>query len=205
MPTLIKITNSKSFDYFILAARLLLGAVFISYGLAKLTDNQFGLNPDELTKPIDELSLFRISWYLFDFQPFKFFIGVSELVCGLLLIYNRTAILGALFFLPITTVILIIDITYMPGWMATKFVWRLTYYLVLDLIVLWHYREKMFIVWQAVWNNVKPKYSHSIWVYFTLPLAAIGLEIFSPRFILNFLTNPGPVFNSLGKFIDSLF
>ncbi|HAP61944.1 MAG TPA: hypothetical protein DCR93_21400 [Cytophagales bacterium] len=201
MLNLRRIPKAKFGDYFILAARLLIGWVFFSYGLSKLREGQFGLDEAELMTPLSELSPFRISWYLFDMQPFKAFIGVSQMLCGALLIWNRTLLLGAFMFLPIVATILIIDLTFMPPPMATAFAWRLSWYIVLDLLILGHYRERMLVIWKAVWDGVGTKFKHPVWVYLTLPVVAISLEVFSPRFFFYVLTRPRELFRSIAELV----
>jgi uncharacterized membrane protein YphA (DoxX/SURF4 family) len=103
----LKISKAKLWDYFILTARFLLAWTFLGYGYGKLTAGQFGISEAELATPLQDLSLFRVSWYLFDHEPFKSFIGVSQVLCGLLLLVNRTVLIGVFFFLPIAATILI--------------------------------------------------------------------------------------------------
>ena len=190
-----KINKQKSWDYFILVARFLLGWTFIRYGWSKMVDNQFGITEEELNTVVKELSPFRLSWYLFEMQPFKAFIGISQLICGSLLIINRTAIIGAFMFLPIVATVLIIDITFvkMPG-----FYYRLSAYIILDLLILWHYKEKMLVIWDAVWNKVNTKFKYPIWMYLVLPILAIFLEVVLvlPKFLVQFMTNPSQVIES---------
>ena len=109
-----KFLNSKWFDFFIICARFLLAITFFNYGWSKLLDGQFGLRPEELNTPIKDLSLFRISWHLFEHQPFKFTIGIMQLITAILLLFNRTVILGTLLFLILISNILLIDETVMP-------------------------------------------------------------------------------------------
>src|ERR1700741_397306 len=104
--------REKLWDYFILCSRVIIAWTFFRYGWSKLTDGQFGLTNEQLQTPVKDLSLFKLSWHLFEQQPFKAFIGVSQMIAGLLLLYNRTLILGALLSIPILLNILIIDITY---------------------------------------------------------------------------------------------
>jgi len=196
--------SAKYWDYFILAARFLIGWTFLRYGISKLTEGQFGLTEAEMLTPLAELSPFRISWYLFDFQPFKAFIGVSQVISGLLLIWNRTAILGAFFFLPIVATILIIDITFMPPGFVYAFSWRLSYYILLDLLILWHYRDRMRTIWKAAWDGINTKFKYPIWVYLTLPFAAIFLEIFSLKTIYRFITSPIETIKDFGVLFQML-
>ena len=70
--------------------------------------------PNKMTDAIQDLSLSKIAWHLFHHQPFKIFIGISQIVAALLLLYNRTMVIGALMLIPIVANILIIDLTIMP-------------------------------------------------------------------------------------------
>lgn len=156
------LTKEQLWQYFILTCRFLLAWTFIGYGYSKLTDGQFGVNEIDMITQLKDISFFKLSWYLFDQQPFKAFVGISQIVCGLLFIFNRTAILGAFFFLPIVSTILIIDLSFMPPVLAYGFAWRLSFYILLDFLILWQYKSKLKIIWDAVWNNVNTKFSFPI-------------------------------------------
>ncbi|MBT2620621.1 hypothetical protein [Chryseobacterium sp. ISL-6] len=197
-------------DYFILSARFLIGFIFISYGYSKLINNQFGLSAIEMSKPLKETSLFRLSWYLFDQQPFKGFIGISQMVCGLLIIYNRTLILGAFIFLPIAINILVIDLTIMPSPMSRIFAFRFSFYIILDLLILYHYKEKILIICQAMMDKVNTRYKFSVWWYLLLPISAIILEIIGalPSGIINVIKDPNSIketFVIINKLVKSIF
>lgn len=70
-----KFIKSNFLDLVVITMRLLLAFTFLNYGWSKLTDSQFGnLTPEELATPIKDLSLFKISWFIFDYEPFKSFI-----------------------------------------------------------------------------------------------------------------------------------
>lgn len=187
-----KFSKNKLWDYFILTARFLLAWTFLRYGFSKLMDGQFGLNELEMTTQIKNLSLFKISWYLFNHEPFNSFIGISQIICGLLLLFNRTCLMGAFVFLPIVTNILLIDLSFMPLDLAYGFAWRLGFYLLLDLLILWHYKDRMKEIWKSVWYNVNTKYKFPIWAYLLLPLFAIGLEIMGavPKFLTLLIFQP---------------
>ena len=196
-----RITKEKYLDYFILVARFLIGWTFLHYGYSKMTDGQFGITPTDLGTPIKDLSLFRVSWYLFDHQPFKTFIGVSQIICGALLIINRTAIIGAFMFLPIVITILIIDLSFMPPSMAISFAWRLSFYILLDLLILWHYKEKMIVIWNSIGKNVSTKFKYPIWAYLIIPIAAIGFEIVFMffRLVTNLIAYPAKTIEGILK------
>jgi uncharacterized membrane protein YphA (DoxX/SURF4 family) len=199
-----KLDNSILFSYFILAARVLLALIFFTYGLSKLTGNQFGLSDEELLTPIGELSNFRVSWYLFDLQPFKAFVGVAQVMCGILLLWNRTVLLGAFLFIPIAANILVMDITFMHRGMAEAFAWRLSYYLLLDALIIWYYRDTVISAWKSIVSRKKLKFNYSVWVYLSLPLAAIILEFLSPRTLYHLMLNPLDTIESVIQLIRNI-
>ncbi|WKN44013.1 DoxX family membrane protein [Tunicatimonas pelagia] len=194
--------KAKYWDYFILVARFLLGWTFLRYGYSKLNSGQFGVSEEELLTPLKDLSLFRVSWYLFDHQPLKIVVGVMQIICSSLLIINRTAIIGALMFIPIISIILLIDLTAMPYALKVGFAWRLSFYILLDLLILWHYREKMEVIGEAVWQNVNTKFSYSLRMYALLPIMAIVLEVTGvmPKILINLITDPIGMIKAFEKF-----
>lgn len=194
-----QIVKTKHWDYFILVSRFLLAIVFLNYGIAKITGHQFGISEDELLIPIRDLSLFKVSWYLFDHQPFKFIVGISQIICAALLFINRTVLLGAFMFLPIIFTILIMDISFMPTELVAGFTWRLSSYILLDIFILFHYKEKMNIIWESIWNNVNTKFKHSLKAYLLLPVFSIilGILLAMPRAIISFLMQPLETLNQI--------
>ncbi|MES2478737.1 MAG: DoxX family membrane protein [Bacteroidota bacterium] len=165
--------KKKYWDYIILCARVLLALTFINYGWAKLSGNQFGVSASEMNMTIKEIGLFKLSWYLFEQQPFKSFIGISQIIAGLLLLYNRTLILGALMFIPILANILVIDMTYIK---MPAFYWRLSYYILLDILILWHYKDRMFAAFKSIVAGINTKYKFSWKAYALIPVIVILLE-----------------------------
>jgi uncharacterized membrane protein YphA (DoxX/SURF4 family) len=194
-----KISKEKIWDYFVLTARFLLAATFINYGYSKLTGGQFGISEAEMAMKVKDLSLFKLSWYLFDQEPFKSFIGIFQILCGLLLLFHKTSIIGALLFLPIVATILIIDLTFMPKSLATNSTWRLGYYIILDLLILWHEKDKMKEIWNSIWQNFKPKFNVRNWTYIFVPFFAIALEIAGviPKMLTELIFSPQETLESL--------
>lgn len=193
--------KQKLWDYFILCARVLIAWTLLSYGWGKLTNEQFGISAKQMATPIKDLGLFKLSWYLFDQEPFKSFVGISQMIAGLFLLYNRTLILGVLLSIPILANILVIDITYikMPG-----FYWRLSYYLLLDFLILWHYKDRMIVAFKAIFIGLTTKFKYPIWAYLILPVMAIGLDILGviPRLISGLIFNPTETLKGLSKIPD---
>ena len=199
-----QINKAKFFDYFIIIARFLLAIIFIMYGYSKLTEGQFGLSNEMLEKPIKELNLMQISWYIFDKQPFKFFIGISQIIGGILLLINRTVLIGAIIFLPIALNILIIDLTIMPTQMANAFAFRLGFYIILDLLIFYHYKDRIIKALKTLTESIKPKYKHKIWALLLIPIFAIILEFATviPNIIWGLVSSPEKMINDLRETLN---
>ncbi|MFM9945460.1 MAG: DoxX family membrane protein [Bacteroidia bacterium] len=193
--------KQKLNDYFILCARVLLAWTFLSYGWGKLNGGQFGLSPEQLAIPLKDIGLFKLSWYLFDQEPFKSFVGISQIIAALLLLYNRTIILGAIMSIPILVNILIIDITYIK---MTGFYWRLSWYLCLDFLILWHYRDRMLLAFKTIFSGLSTKFKYPWWAYLMLPVMAIVLEflIIIPKIGTGLIIHPTETWDDLGKMTD---
>ena len=167
--------KQKLWTYFLLTARFLLAWIFIRYGWGKLTGGQFGVSEEELLKPLKDTSLFRLSWYLFDHQPFKAFVGIGQLICGILLLFRRTALLGAFIFIPIALTILIIDISFMNAFMARAFTYRFVYYFILLALILYSYKDQLLKMIPLVFQKSKTPEKFPIWAYLILPVLAFIL------------------------------
>jgi len=170
-----ELTKRQIWDYFILVARVLLAWTLIKYGWSKLTDGQFGVTEETMKLPLKKIDLLRLSWYLADHEPFKSFVGISQIFTAMLILYNRTVIIGALISIPIWMNILIWDITFMG--LCTPFTVRLPFYLLLTSLILWHYRDKVLSALQVCIKGTSPKFKYPVWTYLILPLLALCLEI----------------------------
>ena len=73
----------------------------------------------------------------------------------------------------------------------TGFYWRLSYYLFLDFLIIWHYKDRMIIAFKNVFIGLTTKFKYPIWAYLILPIMAIGLEILGvvPRLISGLIFN----------------
>ena len=183
------VTKKELKELAILGIRTLFFVVFMSYGIGKLTGGQFGnLTQEELNTPIKDLSLFKVGWYLFDHQPFKAFIGISQIIAALLLLFNRTYIIGLLIFLPIITNILIIDLTIMPYGFKVAFFFRLTFYLLYIALILFHFKKSLNPGFRVLIENrdFKPQITNK-WKYLYLILIIPILEMISGIFQYAFL------------------
>jgi uncharacterized membrane protein YphA (DoxX/SURF4 family) len=182
--------RARRWDYFILTARVLLAGIFLVYGVGKLVGLQFGVTPEILAQPLGQVSLMHLAWYCFDHQPFSAFIGVSQILASLGLLWNRTALLGALLLLPITVTILVIDLTYLRQMVA--FQYMLPFYIGLIFLILAHHRDRIQVVLRALTQGVTTRFTYPWWGYCCLPLTAglLSLGWLIPMYTVSFLTNP---------------
>ncbi|CAM3970201.1 hypothetical protein SAMN06265348_104294 [Pedobacter westerhofensis] len=170
-----KLNKGQIWDYFILVARCLLAGLLLSYGLAKISGHQFGVPKEVMNMALKDIDLFRVSWYLADHEPFKSFIGISQMLTAMLILYNRTVILGTFISIPIWLNILVWDITFMG--LMTPFTILLPFYLLLTVLILLHYKTQVIPALQLCTRNTTIKYKYPIWAYLILPVLAFCLQI----------------------------
>jgi uncharacterized membrane protein YphA (DoxX/SURF4 family) len=189
--------KEKFWDYFILVSRFLLAYTFIDYGYGKLTDGgQFGISAAEMSKPLKDLPLFQVMWYLFDHEPFKTTVGILQIVTGLLLLFESTAILGVIFFIPIAANIVLMDVSFMNNAMGSAFTFRFAFYFILCFAILWNDKERIKIIWNTmikkfIWKRKFP------WIMYALvPVFAILLSVVSviPKMIIYYVIFPEDIF-----------
>ncbi|MDB5235946.1 MAG: DoxX family rane protein [Hymenobacter sp.] len=111
---------------YVLGARLLLGALMLGGGLYKLSDNHI---PGLMGPPMNHAFLAK-----YGLEIFGQFIGVAQLLIGLLLLSGRFALLGAVLLVPMW--LNIIFLTWSQHWTGTPFL--VTGFLVLTLGLLLH-------------------------------------------------------------------
>ncbi|HMF71251.1 MAG TPA: hypothetical protein VK616_07230 [Flavitalea sp.] len=97
----------------ILFLRIIVGVTMIFYGAIKILRIQFGVPDDVLMQTIAQTDLMTLSWYLADHEPFRSFVGGTEIVIGCAFFHNRFFLIAALTSLPVWIGILVMDLTFM--------------------------------------------------------------------------------------------
>lgn len=98
--------------WFTLAIRLVLAAVFILYGVLKLLGLQLSTG-DLSDMRFGDASPMLVTWHFFSLSPlYHNSIGVAQIITGLLLVFSRTAPVGALCFFVIVVNIVLINFGY---------------------------------------------------------------------------------------------
>ena len=94
-------------------------------------------------------------------------------------------ILGAFIAIPIWANILVWDMTFMG--LLTPFVVRISFYLVLTFLILWHYRGKVLPALKILASGTKPGFNYPVWMYIILPVIGFfGLEAIDGALIVVF-------------------
>lgn len=93
--------------------RYILAYIFFEYGFAKLFKQQFYTNLSTLDQPLGEISGIQLAWRFFGYSYYyTVFIALSQIACAILLLFPRTATLGAAMLLPIISNIVFINFTH---------------------------------------------------------------------------------------------
>jgi hypothetical protein len=94
-------------------ARYLVALVLFTYGFAKVNGSQFTVLDSELDRPMGEVSGFWLTWYYFGFSwGYGTLIALAQVGGAALLLWRRTALLGALVLLPVVGNIILVNVFY---------------------------------------------------------------------------------------------
>lgn len=125
--------------------RRFLGVVFIAYGLVKLFGGQFVYDDWTITRSTADGPF--LVWAFYGFSPqYARFIALCELVPALLLLFPRTAFVGAAALLPVALNITVMDFAY--GFPAVKYLAAI--YTALLLLLVWVEREKVWMLFRPL-------------------------------------------------------
>jgi uncharacterized membrane protein YphA (DoxX/SURF4 family) len=104
----------RLFDWLHLYVRWLLLYFMLSYGLSKVIKTQFPLpGPERLLEPYGESSPMGLLWtFMGQSTAYTIFAGALEVLGGLLLIFRRTATLGALVVAAVMTNVVMLNLCY---------------------------------------------------------------------------------------------
>ncbi len=183
--------KDKAIDFGVLALRWYLVFYMISYGWSKLTLSQFGIHDASiLEEPIKDIDSFYVAWHLYGRSTFfNITTGLLEIIGGVLLIFNRTTLLGAVFILSMLGQILIIDIAFTTGIHGAALPLRISGMILADVFILYYYKDKILAVWRTLTNGVTTKFRYKWWVFLILPIVGFLMD-----FVIAILTLPIKLF-----------
>jgi len=171
-------TKDKLIDFGVLTFRWYLIFYMISYGWGKLTLSQFGVNdPEILEQHIKDIDSFYVTWHLYGRSTFfNIVTGLLEIIGAILLIFNRTTLIGALLVLSILGQILIIDIAFTTGVHGYALPLRIGGMILANLLILYYYKEKVILAWKSLTEGIHTRFKYKWWVYLILPIIGFLMD-----------------------------
>ena len=89
--------------------------LLFGYGSSKLAHLQFHMNLALAQRPVISLSGYELTWYYYGYsRVYACILGVTQVIGATLLLFRKTALLGAITMLPVIVNILLIDIFILP-------------------------------------------------------------------------------------------
>jgi len=121
--------------------RYLSAFLLFTYALSKLLGRQFSLPPEVALRPVGSLNGYQLAWFYYSYShTYAVILGLTQLAGGTLLLFRKTALLGAAMMLPVMTNILMINVFFHIAWgaMGTS-----SFIFASMLAVLWHQRDAL--------------------------------------------------------------
>ncbi|MDN4594999.1 hypothetical protein [Polycladomyces subterraneus] len=129
-----------------------MGIQLLLYGLVKLAFGQFGIPAADIASSHGEG--FVLAWKFFGYsRVYEIFIGIGEVLAGLLIMIPRTFTLGAVIYFPIALNIMMVNYCYRIGVQDLS-----TMLVLMNVYLLWLDRKKLLMIfWKTDSSDVSPK------------------------------------------------
>ncbi len=170
---------NKLYYWLTVVIRYYLAIMMLNYGFAKLNNMQFGSpSLDRLLEPYGNSSPMGLAWTYYGYSNgFKNFVGLAEIACGLLLLFRRTYILGALLGVVVSANIMAVNYFFdVPVKLLS------TLLLVMSIFLLLRDAERLinifFLNKTALPANLEPHRFKKRWVNITLMVAKYLIIIY---------------------------
>ena len=124
--------------------RYLSACLLFTYASSKMLGRQFTLPPEIALRPVGALTGYQLAWlYYGHSHAYALILGMIQLGGGTLLLFRKTALLGAALMLPVMTNIVMINVFFHIAWgaMGTS-----AFIFASMLAVLWHSRQALVCV-----------------------------------------------------------
>lgn len=173
-----KISKEQIIDFIVLVLRWYLGYYMLKYGLSKLIDGQFVRSEEILNTPLKDIDKFNLAWYLFSLdKTFNVIIGLSQIIGAVLIIYNRTVLLGAIVLIPILAQIFLVDVSFTTEIFGSALPIRLLGMLISVFIILYYHRDRVIAIWNILTKKISKKINYKWWVFIILPLLGLLTDL----------------------------
>lgn len=174
-----------------IVCRLYVFFFLTAYGLGKVIGAQFyspGLIPSEIEiMPIGMVPDFELAWvFMGRSYGYMLFIGLAEVIGALLLLFNKTKLVGTLILIPIMVNVIVFDIFFLDEYGALA---GATLYFLMLLTILVINKEKMSnILKELVGTKVQLKSSFKEKTFkYSIVLGIIVLIFIADQLIVNLL------------------
>lgn len=190
------LTKEKFFDSVILVLRWYLAYYMFDYGWGKMIGEQFGHRSVEiLNTPLKDVDKFNLAWHLFSLdKTFDIVIGIMQIIGAVLIVINRTVLVGALLLLPILGQIFLVDLAFTANMFGGALPIRLVCMILSDLLILFYHKDRMILVWNNLTKGTNTKFKYKWWVFILLPLFglltdfALATLTYPIKLLINLLT-----------------
>ena len=99
--------------------RYLSALLLFVYGSSKLLGRQFTLPAEVALRPVGSLSGYQLTWFYYSYSHlYALILGMTQLAGGSLLLFRKTALLGAALMLPVMANIVMINVFFHIAWGA---------------------------------------------------------------------------------------
>ncbi len=124
------------------------------YGLGKIMGGQFytpeRIPPQVASIPLGEAQGFELAWtFMGHSYAYVLFIGITQMLGSLLLLFNKTKLIGVAILLPVLTNIIVFDIIFLDKYGALAS--ALIYFCMLLFILLFN-KERVVMAFRALTN-----------------------------------------------------
>jgi len=121
--------------------RYLSAFLLFTYGSSKLLGRQFSLPPEIALRPVGSLSGYQLAWFYYSHShTYAVILGLIQLAGGGLLLFRKTALLGAALTLPVMANIVMINVFFS---IAAGAMFTSVFIFASMLAVLWHHRHAL--------------------------------------------------------------
>jgi len=187
----LKLTKQQFLDFTILSLRWYLAIYMVSYGWEKITGGQFGItNTEILNTPIKDVDKFHVAWHLFSLSKvFNIIVGSTQILGALLIVINRTMLIGALVLLPVLFQILLVDVAFAAERFGSALPIRLFMMILSDFAILYYYKDRMILAWKNLTGTISTKLKYKWGIYLLVPIVGFLMD-----FVFGFISIPFKMF-----------
>ncbi len=111
--------STDSYPKYLDWLRFLSAWLLFLYGSSKLLHRQFSLPPGVALQPVGSLTGYQLAWFYHSYShTYAILLGLIQLAAAVLLLFRKTALLGAAVLLPVMINILMINVFFSIAWGA---------------------------------------------------------------------------------------